>query len=228
MFHYVYLLRHSIEQVFYIGVRSSEATPEHDLGVIYFTSSRIIKKDFAEHPEDWRKEILGIYRTREEANEAERHEIETMIGVSECMNRHIPAVGYCVQGITKSDEARQKISQALKGKTYSDEARQKMSQAKKGNQNSLGHILSAEARQKIAQALKGKTQSTEHKLKVSQAQIDRTLHVFERVSDNLREISTQNALRMKYGLTSSHLSALILGKRKSHKGWKYIGVYEND
>ena len=60
-------------------------------------------------------------------------------------------------GVIHSEEAKQKMSEALKGRTHSEEAKQKISEGNKGRTHS------EEAKQKISEGNKGKTCSEEAK-----------------------------------------------------------------
>lgn len=81
------------------------------------------------------------------------------------------------KGISCSEEAKQKISEAKIGKphTLSEETKQKISEANKGNQNFKGKKHSEESKRKISEhhsplsGTKGKHQSEETKKKISEA-----------------------------------------------------------
>ena len=68
-----------------------------------------------------------------------------------------------MKGKQLSEEACQKIAEALKGKHLSEETRLKMSESRKGKHKSAEH------RQKIAEANKGKHHSTDTRQKMSEA-----------------------------------------------------------
>ena len=57
---YIYKVTNIITGEFYIGQRSAyrSGTPEEDLGVHYFTSSKIVKPLFMNNTSEWQKEIL--------------------------------------------------------------------------------------------------------------------------------------------------------------------------
>jgi hypothetical protein len=83
------------------------------------------------------------------------------------------------RGVTKrfeiTDEFRDKISKIHKGKTRSDETKNKISEAKKGNKYWLGKIHSDETKNKISEAKKGKTHSEETKQKISEISKDKVI-----------------------------------------------------
>ena len=61
-------------------------------------------------------------------------------------------------GKTRSEETKQKLSQASSGKTQSEESKQKISIANKGNKYCLGRQYSEETLEKMSLAKKGKPQ----------------------------------------------------------------------
>ena len=59
-------------------------------------------------------------------------------------------------GKSRSDEAKQKMSEAKKGKPLSEEHKRKLSESRMGNQNRKGKKDSEETRRKKSEALRGK------------------------------------------------------------------------
>lgn len=53
---------------------------------------------------------------------------------------------------------------------------------------------------------------------------DHTIRIFENIN-GLKEVCTTADLKIKYNL-QCHINAVVLGKRLTHKGWKYLGVAE--
>ena len=103
---------------------------------------------------------------------------ETRQKISEAQKGH---EGYW-KGKHLSTEARQKISDAMKGKNVgkhlSAAARKKMSNAKKGENNPMfGKNMSAETRQKISDAKKGKNMSAESRQRMSDVKKGRHWHL---------------------------------------------------
>jgi len=81
---YTYWITNIKEQKHYIGVRSCNIPPMHDLGIKYFSSKTKNGKldyDFLneqkENPENWEYRIIGLFKSRKDAlfNEIELHEV---------------------------------------------------------------------------------------------------------------------------------------------------------
>jgi NUMOD3 motif len=68
-----------------------------------------------------------------------------------------------VSGFVRSEETKQKLSEAGKGRTHSEETRKKISESQKGR------TLSEETRKKMSESLKGKKHSEESKKKMSES-----------------------------------------------------------
>lgn len=82
-----------------------------------------------------------------------------------------------------------------------------------------GRKHTEESKKKMSEARKGKKIPEETRRKIGEAMQDKTLHTF--VHDEHGEVTTtQSGLRKKYNLDRSNLSKLMLGKYKSHKGWR--------
>lgn len=144
------------------------------------------------------------------------------------------------KGKKLSAEHKKKISEAGKGKKRPDETKQKISKAQKGCKNhSFGKQLSEEHRRKISDAGKGKKRSEETRGKISEARkgkkhseetrkkmsgeknhnFDPTVHAFSHPFFGDIHI-TKHDLSKRFLLDRSHISGLISGKQKSHKGWR--------
>jgi len=114
-----------------------------------------------------------------------------------------------------------------RGLNHSKETKRKLSEANKGEKNPMyGKKFSEEHKRKISESQKGeknhmygKHRSEETKKKISEAKQNKTLHTF--THEEHGEITcTQYDLRMKYNLNQGHISEVISGKRKTHKGWR--------
>lgn len=90
-YHYVYQITEKSSNKKYIGVRTSEVSPEFDLGIFYFSSSSDMDfiKNQRNKPQDYIYEVLSIFDNRECANlEEERlHEINQVDSNPEYINR---------------------------------------------------------------------------------------------------------------------------------------------
>ena len=179
---YIYKVTNIITGQFYIGQRRSyKGTPEDDLGIHYFTSSKIVKPLFMNNTSEWQKEIL--YRDiqfAETLDDVEGYAIHRVINNEFCLNRYDPTtkIGFrTAAGKHLSEEAKRKLSEAEKGpnnhnygKHFTEEHRRKLSEANKG------HKVSDETKRHISEANKGqiswnkgKHSSEETKKKISVA-----------------------------------------------------------
>jgi hypothetical protein len=164
---YIYKVTNIITGQFYIGQRSSyTGSPEDDLGVHYFTSSRYVRPLFKNNTSEWEKEIL--YRDiqyAETLNDMEGYAIHKVIKDPLCENRYDPTTraGFSTAGTHQSEETRAKHSAANRGKHFSDETRAKLSAAHRGKH------FSAETLAKIGEAQRGKHYSLEARAKISAA-----------------------------------------------------------
>src|SRR5574344_1615296 len=187
---YIYKVTNIITGQFYIGQRSSyTGSPEDDLGIHYFTSSKIVRPLFKNNTSEWKKEIL--YRDinyAEMLDYREGYEIHKVINVELCLNGYDPTNnGFrTTAGKHLSDEVRRKISEANKGKHQSDETKLKISEAQKGKPSPMkGKHWSEEAKRHISEAEKGKHLSEETKKKISEAKKGK--HLSEEAKRKLAE-----------------------------------------
>src|SRR5574344_2778096 len=130
---YIYKVTNIITGQFYIGQRSSyKGTPEEDLGIHYFTSSKIVKPLFKNNTSEWKKEIL--YRDiqfAETLDNVEGYEIHKVINNDLCLNKSDPLIhpGFITAGRHLSAETKRKLAEANKGHKLSEETRRKISEA---------------------------------------------------------------------------------------------------
>src|SRR5574344_1500870 len=135
---YIYKVTNIITGQFYIGQRSSyTGSPEDDLGIHYFTSSKIVRPLFKNNTSEWKKEIL--YRDinyAEMLDYREGFEIHKVINDKLCLNGYDPTNnGFrTMAGVHRSEETRRKMSEAKKHQ--SEEAKRKNSEAHKGKHKS--------------------------------------------------------------------------------------------
>jgi hypothetical protein len=60
-YYYVYHLKHLPTNCYYIGSRKSQQIPNLDLGSRYYSSSRIIKKEYQTNPQDFAIKIVRTF-----------------------------------------------------------------------------------------------------------------------------------------------------------------------
>src|SRR5574344_1708226 len=203
---YVYKVMNIITGEFYIGQRSAyrSGTPEEDLGVHYFTSSKIVKPLFMNNTSEWKKEILHRdIQFAETLDDIEGYAIHKVINDKLCLNRSDPLIhpGFTAAGKHISEEMKRKLAEAqkgkpspFKGKHHTEEANRKNSEAHKGKLSPLkgkhfsdevrrkmseaqkGHKISEEGKKHISEVHKGKPFTEEHKRHLSEAAKNRTKH----------------------------------------------------
>ena len=163
--HYTYWITNTKLQKHYIGVRSSDIPPIHDIGIKYFSSSseEDFKKDQKINPQDYEYRIIGVFPTKKEAylNEIELHETYN-VGVNlRFYNRaNATSTGFSTSGIIPSEETRKKMSEAQKNRApRSEETRKKISEAQKNRAP-----YSKETRKKISDAHKNISEETRKKM----------------------------------------------------------------
>lgn len=206
-------------EVFYIGVGTARRA-----------------KNFKERNRFWHRKVVkhGFPKvlivaddlTIEKALEIEKFWIK-FYGLKNLTN--ISPGGDSSIGFYPSEETRLKLSQILSGKgnpfygkTHSAETKLKISIKKKGCK------LSEECKSKIGKAHTGMKRPIGTGMKIGSAQKGNLNHAYDikiytfAHSCGVVETCTQYDLRHKYNLNSGHLSQLIKGKLKSHKGWKII------
>lgn len=107
-----------------------------------------------------------------------------------------------------SEETLKKMSESKKGKKFSDEHKSKLSVAKKGKPGTwLGKYRSEETKQKLSAAQQGKSRPNKRK-----AIIDSNGTVYE----SLKEAAQKLGLK-----TTSHISGILIGQRKTTKGLSF-------
>lgn len=142
--------------------------------------------------------------------------------------------GEGVSGFKYSEEIKAKMSASKIGTKHTRETKLRMSAAR------MGHVTTRETRLKISNAQIGKKNSPEARMKISLSRQFTSSETREKMSlakrgrksyrfdykiynflspDGLIEMSTQYDLYNKYGLSRGHLSSVVSGKRKTHKGW---------
>src|SRR5574344_608667 len=194
---YIYKVTNITTGQFYIGQRSAyrSGTPEEDLGIRYFTSSKIVAPLFKNNTSEWKKEIL--YRDinyAEILDYREGYEIHKVFNDKLCLNGYDPTNhGFrTMAGKHRSEETKLKISEGHKGRPFSDEHRRKLSDPRKSKPSQTkGKHLSEEAKRKNSEANKGHKISEEGKKHISEA------HKGKHLSDETRRKLSEAAKHKK-------------------------------
>ena len=209
MFHsYVYCIRLVTTGEYYYGSRSANIRrkrhPDEDFRLHYKSSSPVIKRLVAEHGEDsfdW--QIISTDPDPLKSYWEEQDLIRQHIKDKLCLNRHYvdrrtTEKAFCVAGIPKSQEHKDKIGAAHKGRprseqerinlsngqknkaTPSKETRAKLSEAGKNRDYSL----EPERNAKISAALTGRKRDPETVKKMSESRKGKPAH--SNTADNLK------------------------------------------
>jgi hypothetical protein len=116
-----------------------------------------------------------------------------------------------------SELTRQKISAAHRGRAHTQEWRTKMAAIM------LGRKQSPETRHKKSLALKGRPKSAEAVARQSASLSGRPNGVFLRAPDgHVYRVLNVTAFAREHLLNQQSVSAVILGRRKSHRGWTLL------
>lgn len=194
-FHYIYIIKNTINNKFYIGKRTCHCPVWKDK---YMGSGvYLIKAQNKYGIENFEKEVIEICETEQKAYERERYWINKYNAVEndkfynlvdgghgftskdnkrirenmtlEQIQEWNRKVGESHKGKKLSGEHKKKLSESHKGKKISEETKKKLSEAKKGENNPMyGKKFSEEYKKKLSQVHKGKTLSEETKKKLSQ------------------------------------------------------------
>lgn len=114
-YHYTYKITELSTGRMYIGVRSSNITPEKDIGIYYFSSStdnEFMKRQF-EFPEDYIYEVLNVFENRNDANldEIELHNSNRVASSNSYINKvNSYTGGFCTFGKAVVKDAEGNIS----------------------------------------------------------------------------------------------------------------------
>ena len=180
---YTYLIEWTDHNVFYYGVRYNQKirgkTPEQDLWVDYFTSSKYVQEFREEHGDPDRIEVRKVFDSADTARNWETKFLKRIRAVEKenWLNKtysdgrwynsgHSEEVRRKMSEARKnvSEETRRKIGEAAKGRKHSVETRKKISEANKRRK------ISEETLRKMSEAKKGRRHSEDHKRKMSEAQ----------------------------------------------------------
>lgn len=198
-YHYTYLITNILSNKKYIGVRSSDIDPIHDLGFKYFSSSS--DSDFINEqlitPINFKYDIINIFDNRTDAlqDEITLHKMydvknnqmfynlqnQTSNGIDFTGKKHSESTKLKIGKASKergiSEKARQNLIWQATNRIRTDAERIKMSKSKLGNNNATGK-RSEESIQNISKGkkgmtspFKGKTHSKESKEKMAISKI---------------------------------------------------------
>ena len=195
---YIYKVTNIITGQFYIGQRSSYVgSPEDDLGVHYFTSSKVVRPLFKNNTSEWEKEIL--YRDiqyAETLDDMEGYAIHKEIKDPLCMNRYDPTIypGFSHTGKRHSAETRAKMRASHLGKCHANRGKHLSEETKaKLSASHLGKHFSDETRAKM----RARSYSSEFRAKLRAANLGKHL------SDETRA-KLSNAAKLRLSKTSAN------------------------
>ena len=221
MSNYTYMVTNNINGKVYVG---SHCWKGEGIDPDYYGSGTAITRAVKKYgKENFQVEVLYYYDTVEECRKDEER-ILTEYNVRDCphsYNCKNGAVGWTSEdmtgekhpfyGRTHTEEAKKKLSQAMKGKTFSDEHRKNLSQSKKG-----------------------KTFSDEHRKKMSQAKNYKKLPVVA-IDKNgkVKIFESQRECARQLNLDQGNIHSCLKGRYKTTGGYsfKYVeqlesGIYE--
>lgn len=227
MFHYTYMVSYT-DGKRYIGVRTSQVEPDQD-------SAYIGSSEFTPNDKVIRKEILGIFSSREEAvrHEIDLHEEWDVARSGDFYNRSKQTSHkFDTSGVNleRSQEHNEKIKAALTGRKRSYRERMSISKAKTGKSNGPH---SEETRMKISQSnkgkpnhMQGKTYKPEEHLR-QYASRQKYSDTYPWINESTGEMLEATCMEMglKYGAgakpTQRFRDIVKPGARnKSYKGWR--------
>ena len=216
------------------------------------TQKIILKSDYATREKAYADEIIlqQYYKVVENPHFANRA-YQTSTGFSRKDNKHSISTKQKISSSLKGKKRGDEYIEKCKGRKHSDETKRKMSESQKGLKNhnygkkasditrkklseshkgripwNKGKCVSDEVKEKIRQKNKGRKQTEEHKIK----KIQNTIKEFTLLSPcgmivegkNISKFCRDNNLR------ASHISRVLSGKRKQHKGWTIPNFNHND
>lgn len=146
--HYTYLIVYK-ENFYYYGVRTCKIEPENDLGIKYFSSSKLIKELLSkESIDDFKFIIRKKFKTREKALKCEEKilrkfdVLNNMNWLNKAINSNFSFVkSDRMKGKKHTEESKKKISLRGKDRKHSDATKNKMSIKQKGRCLSTDHIV---------------------------------------------------------------------------------------
>ena len=169
-YNYIYLITNNLNGKIYVGKHSTD-----NLNDGYMGSGKLIKLAYNKYGvENFSKQILHFADTESELNDLEMFYIKDLDAKTNGYN--LTDGGEGVVGLQRTEETKQKLSEAWKGKKrgpMSEEHKQKISEAHKGTSPwNKGKQYSEELKHKLSAAQKGKKHgplSEETKQKISES-----------------------------------------------------------
>ena len=156
---YTYLIGWSKQKKYYYGVQFGKKSNPKNLWVIYFTSSRNVKKFREQYGEPDIIQIRKTFETAEKARLWETNVIQKMNLVTNTMwlNKTDNTSKFYFEGTRgpRSPEHTEKLRKAHLGKKISDEHKQKLHEGRRNAKNSIEHNNA------ISKASKGKKHTEE-------------------------------------------------------------------
>ncbi len=233
MKYYTYIIINLINEKQYIGDHST-----NNLNDGYLGSGQLIKKALKKYgKENFKKEVLELFETKQEAYNAQEKYINkynTLVPkgynidpkggsrpTSEQINKKI---GLGNKGKKLSERAKRQISKRTTGENnpmynhiYSETTLKKMSENNSGKNNpNFGKKMRPETKQKISNANKGRIKTKEEKDKISkgnQGKI-RSEKTKKQISEKLkgRKFSQKTINKMKKPKTQEHIEKMKLAQ----------------
>jgi len=160
-FNYVYITTNLVNKHQYVGDRSCNINPKNDN---YLGSGTLFRKKLKEYgKENFQKEILEFFSTRDEASKSQEKYIRLY-------HTHVSEGGYNLSwnGGYTSEEAIEKMSNSHKDKKLSNEHKSNIGIGNKKWHQTIG--FSKETRKKLSESNKGKKRSVETRKKISKSQ----------------------------------------------------------
>jgi hypothetical protein len=162
---YTYLIKCTINNKFYYGVRwGNKVPPSEDLWFKYFTSSKVIKNLINQYgKEAFLFEVRKVFTTKQEAIAWEETVLRRLkvlkspdIWLNKCISKAIRYDIHPRKGVIVSEETKEKISKSNKGKPkFTEEDKLKMSINRTGSKHwNYGNTWSNETKQKNSESNK--------------------------------------------------------------------------
>ncbi len=138
---YTYIVYCIPTNQYYYGVRwGNKISPEKDLWIKYFTSSKLVKQLISKYGKDsFKTSIRKVFASREEAvswEELVLKRLKVLKNPSLWLNRCVSkAIRYDIhprKGLSHSESTKNKIANSLQGRTLNADVKLKMSIARKG------------------------------------------------------------------------------------------------